>query len=144
MHYQEFLRRLDEPRIIEAIRRAETHTTGEVRLCVTRTAESDPLAAARRAFVTLGMERTRDRNGVLILVSPASQTFAVLGDEGINGRCGELFWDQTVRDLASAFASGRVEDGLEAAILRVGEVLAAHFPRAPGDSNELPDNVATV
>jgi uncharacterized membrane protein len=144
MKHQEFLQNLDQERILRAIKGAEANTTGEVRLCVTRKPEPDPMVAARRAFVALGMEQTRDRNGVLILISPGSQTFAVLGDQGIHGKAGEAFWEQITRELAAAFAAGQIEQGLESAIARIGDTLARHFPRQPGDTNELPDDIATV
>jgi len=38
--------------------------------------------------------------------------------------------------------SGHLTEAIEQAIKRVGEVLAAHFPRQPGDGNELPDELA--
>jgi putative membrane protein len=36
---------------------------------------------------------------------------------------------------------GHAGDGLCAAIERVGAVLAEHFPRSAGDSNEIPDKL---
>jgi len=36
---------------------------------------------------------------------------------------------------------GRVADGMIAAVEKVGMVLAAHFPRAEDDQNELPDRL---
>ncbi len=144
MRHKEFLRRLDEPRIVDAIRKAESATTGEIRLCVSRTSEPDALAAARRVFRELGMEKTRDRNGVLILVAPESQTFAIVGDDGIDAKCEPGFWTRIAERLGEDLRAGRVEEGLEEAIARVGDVLARHYPRDPGDTNELPDSVVTV
>lgn len=144
MNFKAFLQAIDEPALLAAIAKAERSTTGEIRVCVARTAEPDPLRAARRAFDKLGMQHTRDRNGVLILVAPLSQTFAILGDAGIDTRAGEGFWDELTRQLSADFAAGRNGAGLEAVIRQVGEVLAAHFPRTEGDTNELPDSIAPV
>jgi uncharacterized membrane protein len=144
MKYDDFIRSMDESRLIAAIQKAESATTGEIRLCLARGAEPDPLAAARRAFVRLGMDQTRDRNGVLIFVAPRGQTFAILGDEGIDQRCGADFWKELTAQLGSEFATGRWASGLEAVIATLGEVLARHFPRRPGDTNELPDQIASV
>jgi uncharacterized membrane protein len=143
MDPQSFLASLDEPRLIAAIQRAECQSTGEIRICVLHRAAPDPIAAAKENAVRLGMQRTRDRNGVLILVAPVSQTFAVVGDSGIHARCGEGFWTDIALGLAAAFADARAADGLESAIDRIAAALAQHFPPAPGDINELPDGIAS-
>jgi len=36
---------------------------------------------------------------------------------------------------------GRAGDGIVAAIEQVGVVLAEHFPRSEGDTNEIPDKL---
>jgi putative membrane protein len=36
---------------------------------------------------------------------------------------------------------GRPGDGMVAAVERIGQVLAAHFPRSADDTNELPDRL---
>ena len=41
----------------------------------------------------------------------------------------------------SRCATGRPGDGIVAAIERVGAVLAEHFPRSAGDTNEIPDKL---
>ena len=46
--------------------------------------KDDPLIAAQKKFRKLGMEKTRERNGVLIFVAPRAQKFAVIGDEGVH------------------------------------------------------------
>ncbi len=143
MTHEEFMATLDEPRVLAAIATAETATSGEIRLCVARAAEPDPLAAARRAFARLGMIRTRDRNGVLILVAPVSRTFAIVGDEGINRHCGDEFWSALAAEMGGEFAAGRPTDGIARTVQKVGEVLARHFPRDRNDTNELPDSIAT-
>ena len=43
--------------------------------------------------------------------------------------------------LIKAVREGRPGDGIEAAIERVGTVLAEHFPRSADDVNEIPDKL---
>jgi putative membrane protein len=43
--------------------------------------------------------------------------------------------------LLADVKAGRTGDGMVAAIERVGEVLAEHFPRTDGDINEIPDKL---
>ena len=77
---------------------AELATSGEIRVHVEVGARKPALEVATRTFRELGMEKTQDRNGVLILLAVDRREFAILGDEGINKVVPEDFWD-TERDL---------------------------------------------
>ena len=97
---------------------------------------------AERAFVRLGMAKTRRRNGVLFFVVPARRRFVVLGDEGIHARVGQEFWDVLADAVSGHFRKGEFTDGLVRGIREAGAKLAAHFPYDPAtDRNELPDEV---
>ncbi len=136
-----FIKQLDHTAIEAAITRAEAMTSGEIRVIVLHESAADPVAAAQGAFTRLGMEKTRDRNGVLILVAPESQTFAVIGDEGVHARCGQAFWDELAAAMSGAFRRGEFTAGLQTGIERAGALLGEHFPRRPDDTNELPNPV---
>jgi uncharacterized membrane protein len=144
LRQEAFLAAIDEERIVDAIRQAESRSRGEVRVHVAEGVVSDPRRAAEQDFERLGMSATAERNGVLILVAPESQSFAVVGDQGIHERCPEGFWDEIALALREDFRSARFTEGIVTAITRVGDVLQRHFPRRPGeeDRNELPDAVS--
>ena len=137
----EFLWRLSDARIVEAIRRAESQTSGEIRVYISDSEVDDPLLAARARFTGMGMAQTRERNGVLIFVAPKSQTFAVIGDEGVHARCGEAFWQSVSEEMRRHFTDDAMTDGIVQAISTAGELLGRHFPRLDDDQNELPDHV---
>jgi uncharacterized membrane protein len=139
-----FVKAIDDERILAAIREAEARSRGEVRVHVAEGPVDDAQAAAQADFERLGMTQTAERNGVLILVAPQSQAFAVVGDRGIDERCGAGFWATVVEAMREDLQAGRFTEGLVAAVERVGEVLARHFPRRPGDvdQNELPDAIS--
>ncbi len=137
-----FLTPEEEQRVLEAIRRFEQRTSGEIRIHLETRVDGDVLEAARRTFERLGMTATEQRNGVLFFVATRSRRFAVVGDAGIDAHVPEGFWDEVVRDVREAFRAGRFADGLIAGIMRAGEKLAEHFPVQPGDVNELPDDIS--
>ena len=141
MRSKEFLARLDHDRIVRAIAAAEGKTSGEIRVFVQRGEITDPMAAARAQFDKLGMARTRERNGVLILVAPRAQKFAVIGDEGVHAKCGEAFWQQLIEAMRAHFKAENFTDALVHAIEQTGELLAQYFPRRPNDRDELPNAV---
>ena len=132
---------VDDVRIVAAIAEAEAHTSGEIRIVLSRQSVADPVAAAKEQFERLEMMNTADRNGVLIFVALSSHTFAVIGDQGVHEKCGQDFW-RTLTDAMSAhFKPGKFTDGLVLGISRAGALLAEHFPRRPDDPNELPDHI---
>lgn len=136
------LRRLDPARIEGAIRRAESSTSGEIRVSVAGFFRGDPRQLAEAAFRRLGMAATRHRNGVLVLIAPTRRSVVILGDEGIHTHVGDDFWQGISRRLGERFRDDDFSGGLVEAIDRIGGELAAHFPPdAQGDMNELPDAI---
>ncbi len=137
-----FLDQLRHDDVVGAIHDAEQQTSGEIRVFVSHRTIKDPVTAAQRAFVKLGMTRTRERNGVLIFVAPRSHTFAVIGDAAVHQRCGDEFWRQLAAEMTGHFRKAEFTDGILHAIRRAGRLLAEHVPPGPDDRNELPDTVA--
>ncbi len=134
---------LDDGRIVRAVREAESRTSGEIRVFVTRRrlGRHDVTSLAQAELHRSKTTATRRRNGVLIYVAPSDRAFAVAGDEAVHAKCGPSFWDETAAAIEKEFRAGRFTEGLVAGICRAGELLAAHFPRAADDRNELPDEI---
>jgi uncharacterized membrane protein len=85
MRTHNFLRNLEHDRIVAAIKEVEAKTSGQIRVFLQRGKfEEDALERAQKKFVQLGMNKTRERNAILILVAPRMQKFAVVGDEGVH------------------------------------------------------------
>lgn len=146
MEHKAFIQKLDHNAIVAAIVQAEGQSTGQIRVFVSRRQVDDALKSAAARFTKLGMEKTAARNGVLIYFAPLAQKYAVVGDSGINARCGgDGFWQPLVGEvMAPLLKAGKFTEAIVAAVQAVGAQLAAHFPRAGGDSaNELPDAVET-
>ncbi len=141
MKPHDFLQRLDEARIVEAIQSAERKTSGEVRVFVTsRELGKDSVvkrAAAR--FEKLGMTATRNRNAVLLYFAPRAHQFAIVGDSGIDEKCGETVWTEVAAEIHDQLVAGRFTEAIVGAIQKIGDVLARYFPREPDDRDELPN-----
>src|SRR5215470_20280661 len=142
MTRKKLLRIIDREKIKRAIQAAEHQTSGEICVSVAPLFWGSIETAADKAFVRLGMTRTKERNGVLFFVVPARRKFVVLGDQGIHERVGQEFWNTVAEILSERFRLGDFTDGLVKAIERVGEQLAMHLPYDPAtDKNELSDDV---
>ncbi|PYK11025.1 MAG: hypothetical protein DME61_01925 [Verrucomicrobia bacterium] len=142
MRTREFLSKLEHARIVHAIREAESNTSGEIRVFVQRgKLNADPLMVAQKKFHKLRMHKTRERNAVLIFVAPRVHKFAVVGDKAIHEKCGDEFWQRVVNGMRTHFQNENFNDALVEAIKEIGKLLAAHFPKTPGNANEVPDEI---
>jgi uncharacterized membrane protein len=141
MRAKEFLGRLRHDDILAAIREAEQKTSGEIRVFISRQEPLDAVAAAQAHFTSLGMDKTKEKNGVLIYVAPRVRKFAVVGDSAVHARCGDVFWEQVAREMTGHFKKSEFSRGILHGVHKAGQLLAEHFPRGPGDQNQLPDDI---
>ena len=99
----------------------------------------------RRRAVTVfraaAERRTEGRTGILIYLSMAERRAEIVADEAILKVTDAHTWGEAMAALLVEVRAGRPGDGIVAAIERVGTVLAEHFPRSAGDSNEIPDKL---
>lgn len=144
MKPDEFLHKLDDHRVAEAIAEAEKLTSGEIRAFISERdlGQDDVFTRATARFEKLGMTKTRERNAVLLYFVPIAQKFAIIGDRGIHEICGQAFWDEVAAEMHKRLHEEHFTGAVVCAVQKVGEVLARHFPRRPDDQNELPNTVA--
>lgn len=143
MKTRDFIAHLDDAAVIAAIRCAESKTSGEIRVFISRRllGSDDFMARATKRFQKLGMTRTRERNAVLLYFMPRERRFAVVGDTGVHAKCAPTFWEEVTACIEARIRSGLFTEAVVGGIERVGELLAEHFPASPGDRQNLPDEV---
>lgn len=139
---EDFLSAEEEAKVVEAIRLAETKTSGEIRVHLEKTSSGDVYERALEVFHLLKMDNTQLRNGVLIYVAVEDKTFVIFGDEGINEVVEDDFWESTKNVMQGHFKRGHFKQGLVDGILRAGKELETFFPWESGDNNEIPDNIS--
>lgn len=139
---EDFLSAEEEQDIIEAIRRAEKNTSGEIRVHIERTSNTPTEERTLELFHTLKMDNTKLANGVLFYVAIDDHTFSIYGDKGINDVVPSGFWDSTRDIITSHFKLGEFKLGLVKGIIKAGEQLQTHFPYTNNDINELPDTIS--
>jgi uncharacterized membrane protein len=124
----------------------EKNTSGEIRVVVRhhrhwkeRKLSLHDLALGE--FYRLGMEKTRDRTGILILILFAERKFHIVADEGIHIHVQDGTWDKIADGMTGHFKNGNFFVGISEAIRAVGSELAQYFPRKSDDTNELPNEI---
>lgn len=137
-----FFSKAETKRIIHAIQEAEKESSGEIRVHLERKAREPFYEQAREIFRKVGMTKTRERNGVLIFLCPASRRFAILGDQGIDEKVPPDFWNSIITEMAADFKEDRFADGIVKAVLAAGNKLREYFPHERENINQLPDEIS--
>ena len=138
-----FLTKEQEQTVISAIKEAELNTSGEVRVHIEPKCKGgDGIKRAIEVFGELGMHETELRNGVIVYVATRDHKIAVWGDEGINKKVGQNFWDDVLATMKKYFQADDYETGLHDALIMIGEKLKEHFPYQSDDVNELSDDIS--
>jgi uncharacterized membrane protein len=141
-HLEDFLSAEEEAEIIEAIRRAENRTSGEIRVHLEPNCQGDVYEHALDVFHFLKMDNTKLQNGVLIYVAIDRREFVILGDKGINDVVDGDFWNTTRDHILEEFKKGYFAKGLIQGIREAGEALSQHFPWEHGDADELDNSIS--
>ena len=128
--------------VVDAIKTAETNTSGEIRVHLESICWGDAIERAKKVFTKLKMHETKEKNGILIYIATENHKMAVIGDAGIHAKLGAEYWDKIVQGLVSKFKEGHHGEGLAAAIVDCGDKLKQHFPYASDDKNELNDSIS--
>lgn len=141
---RDFFSKDEERSIVEAIKKAERRTSGEIRVHLEHHCKGDAYERGRKAFEELGMTQTELRNGVLIYLATGDHDFAVLGDSGIHEKVPENYWADVVALMSENFKQGAFVAGMTLAIAQIGEKLSEFFPYAGDevDRNELDDELS--
>ncbi|WDF56330.1 TPM domain-containing protein [Mucilaginibacter sp. KACC 22063] len=132
----------EQLQIRSAVEAAEKNTSGELRVCIEKTCSEDVLDRAAKYFFELDMEKTKQRNGVLIYLATVDRKFAIIGDAGINSVVPADFWDATKEAMLNHFKKGDLVEGIVTGLTLAGQQLKKYFPYQSDDTNELSDDIA--
>ncbi len=133
----------EQKRIVSAIKEAEKNTSGEIKIHISSTsAWDDVVERAAAIFDELEMEKTNQRNGVLIYIAKEDRQFAIWADSGINAVVPEGYWESTIDLMRSYMKVGQHAEGVIKGIHMIGVKLKAYFPYQKDDTNELSDEIS--
>ena len=129
--------------IIESIHNAERMTSGEVRVFVeSKCSYVDAIDRAAELFFQLEMQKTDDRNAVLLYVAMKDRQLAVFGDEGIHKKVGNEYWNNEVHKMITNFNRENYAAGIVTVVKDIGDALTKYFPYIKEThKNELPDDI---
>ncbi|MEO6671509.1 MAG: TPM domain-containing protein [Ferruginibacter sp.] len=140
---KQFFPAAEQAQIVKAIQAAERTTSGEIRVFVeSKNPFMNPLDRASEIFFKLKMEKTDNRNAVLLYIAMDSHELALFADQGIYEKVGAKYWDDAVQKMLSHFVKDDIANGIEQCIMQIGATLTEKFPyMGTADKNELPDDI---
>jgi len=95
---KKFFSEAESARINSTIKDAERKTSAEIKLVIARHCWTNIKVKASKIFKQLGLDKTKERNCVLILFIVTNREFLIYGDQGIHEKVGQGFWDDR-RDI---------------------------------------------
>ncbi len=138
---RKFLSEAESARINSAIKDAESKTSGEIKLVMARHCWGNMKAKASKIFKEFGLDRTKERNCVLILFIVTNREFLIYGDQGIHEGVGQGFWDDIRDKMVAAFKEDKFGEGISRGVRLIGERLSQYFPYQRDDIDEISDEI---
>ena len=140
---KDFFSEAEQETIVSAIRAAELHTSGEIRVHADNRCDGDVYQRAQKVFQHLHMDRKPFKNAVLIYVAVKDKKFAIIGDEAIHTKVGDTYWHSISNELQAHFKNGNFTLGITTTIATLGNTLAQYFPDIDElEKNSLPDDLS--
>jgi uncharacterized membrane protein len=138
-------------RIEAAISASEKRHRGEIRFAVEGALEFlavarglTPRSRALEVFAQLKVWDTEENTGVLLYLQLVDRDIEIVADRGIARQIPQAQWNAICGRMEAAFRAGRYEEGILAGIGEIGDLLAAHFPSAADDADELSNKPAVL
>lgn len=135
-------------RIADAVHAGEQRHSGEICFAVESALPVravlrgiDARSRAQAVFAQLRVWDTHANNGVLVYLLLADRRIEIVADRGLAGLVSAEQWRGACQLMEERLQAGDAEDAVLAGVAAVSDLLAEHFPQAPGapDENELAD-----
>lgn len=118
------------------------HIPGFRRLAVPKRKMQDEVHfRALSEFYQQGLYRTRQENGILIMLAIFERMVVVLGDRGVHAKVPADYWDKMKDKIIDGIRQNQTGSAIVEAIKTSAGELSQPFPANPDDTNELPDEV---
>lgn len=96
---------------------------------------------AIESFFYNNLHHTKERTGILIMISMLERRVEILADSGINMKVEKNTWNKVVKNLTKSIKSGSLANGFIESINECGNILTEHFPAEKENVDELSNEV---
>jgi len=141
--------------IKDVITEVEKRTASEIKVAIVSASSIVPRlkkadkekAVTRRAkslFRKLGINKTKEATGVLILISLEERMVRIQPDKAIDNISPQINFQPLANLITAGIKSERPVDAICNVIYQLGDRLAKHFPVKPDDINEITNDVVIM
>jgi len=134
-----------------AIHASEATHSGEIRFAIENSLPGAlvwrGMSGRERAiemFSNLRVWDTEHNSGVLVYLLLADHDIEIVADRGIAARVDPAAWEMVAQAMEAAFRQGEFERGALTGIEQISALLAAHFPPAGKNPDELANRPVIV
>ncbi|VAX15040.1 hypothetical protein MNBD_NITROSPINAE04-1323 [hydrothermal vent metagenome] len=100
--------------------------------------------AALEAFQRFRVRATAGSTGILIYVSLYERMVRVIGDDAISAKLDQETWGEVCQIMVAGMKDDNPAEGFVNAIEKCGQLLSENFPIAPGDNNEISNELRII
>lgn len=130
----------DVKKLEEKIAALETMTSAEFKVIICAHAWFGLKRKARKLFKKYKLDRTVERNAVLLLIVEKDREFLIYGDEGIHQKVGQGFWLNVKSEMLKPLKQGDIAAGISIGLHMLADILEEHFPYKD-DTNEISNHI---
>lgn len=98
---------------------------------------------AEAEFYQRGLYKTREENGILIMLAVFERIVVVMGDKGVNSKVAPDYWETMKGKIINGIKQKQTGKIVAEVIKSSTDELKKYFPVKPGDKNELPNEIIT-
>lgn len=142
MNPQSFFSKAQTLELQELIGVLEQNTSAELRIHIENSDNPNALERAAEVFQNLGMEKTKNRSGVLMYLNLRLRKFAIYVDSGLHELTGKVYWDKVCERMEMRFKKAEFLPAMSEALKEIGADLAKYFPIEEDDENELDNEIS--
>jgi uncharacterized membrane protein len=122
----------------------ENLTSAEFKIIMCKHAWLGVKRKAARLFKQYHLDRTKERNAVLLLIVESDKELLIYGDTGIRQESTTDHWALVRDSILEEFKKDEYYTGLSVGIEMIAENLIQHFPADASNSNEVSNEIIFI
>jgi len=131
-------------RLEAKINALEKLTSAEFKIIFCKHAWTGIQRKAEKLFNKYELDKTRERNAVLLLIVEKDRELLIYGDEGIHQKSSTDHWPAVRDAIIENFRSDDFYTGISTGIELIAENLVQHFPADNNNPNEVSNEILFV
>lgn len=141
--YRTILSDEDKKFLVTLIKSTEESTSCEIKIHINDSCKGAALDKAIELIAKLGLDKTKNRTGIILYLSVKDKKFAIAGDVGIHQTLPNHSWHDLKDEAISFFKDEKYAEGLAHCLRKLSMIVTSTFPANKIDNvNEISDDIS--